>query len=368
MEKKYITDTDFLPQELTHYHGEYSDEMTDGLYQIVYGILAPSQTLSNVYDVVIRVLSREKSPAIRKFKLQSWKKSIDGILKILNKVDTKGFEVIVFVPLRDCEMTLSAVQSYLQLAIFTISELLESDLVPEPTLPNDHVPNIKKLFEESYSELFVALDEGKPDVEEYYQRTKYMQAVVLDEMYRRGIDTIKLKQEENPINPVQWLSDVVAGKEVEEIEKPILPSQYYDQPNLFKEIFIEKGLQLELNAGSPLPNPSELPSASDNDTIQTRAAVMYYMLDSFCPVTEDNFNRAVALIDFAVGKQSPKFNVNKTNDAETNKINNKNSIKKYVRNCRDDKNYLELPTSDKVRARLLEQGFEIPVSNKAKTP
>lgn len=169
-------------------------------------------------------------------------------------------------------------------------------------------------------------------------------------------------------NPVQWLSDVVAGKEVEEIEKPILPSQYYDQPNLFKEIFIEKGLQLELNAGSPLPNPSELPSASDNDTIQTRAAVMYYMLDSFCPVTEDNFNRAVALIDFAVGKQSPKFNVNKTNDAETNKINNKNSIKKYVRNCRDDKNYLELPTSDKVRARLLEQGFEIPVSNKAKTP
>ena len=215
------------------------------------------------------------------------------------------------------------------------------------------------VFEESYSELFVALDEGKPDVEEYYQRAKYMQAVVLDEMYRRGIDTIKLKQEENPISPVQWLSDVVAGKEVEEIEKPILPSKYYDQPDLFKEIFIERGLQLELNAGSSIPNASELPSASDNDTIQTRAAVMYFMLDSFCPVTEDNFNRAVALIDFAVGKQSPKFNVNKANDTEINKVNNKSSIKRYVRTIRDEKNYLELPTSDKVRARLMEQGFDI---------
>lgn len=369
MEKKYITDTDFLPQELTHYHGEFSDEMNDGLYQIVYGILAPSQTLSNVYDVVIRVVSKENSPAIRKFKLQTWKKSIDAILKALNKVDTKGFEVIVYVPLRDCEISLSAAQSYFQLAIFTISELLETNSIPEPVCPKDFVPNIKKLFEENYSELFLALDEGEPDDKEHYERAKYFKDIVLDEMYRRGIDTIKLKQEVNPINPVQWLDNVVAGKEVECAEKRILPSQYYDQPALYKEIFIERGLQLELNAESLTINASELPTAFDNDTIETRAAVMFFMLDSFCDVTKDNFNRAVAMIDFAVGKQTPKFNVNKANDKETNKVNNNNSIKKYVRNFMVDKEgYLELPTSDKVRARLSEQGFEVPSINKAKNP
>ena len=380
MEKKYITDTDFLPQELTHYHGAYSDEMTDGLYQIVYGILAPSQSLSNVYDVVIRVASREKSPAIRKFKLQSWKKSIDGILKTLNKVDTKGFEVIVLVPLRSCEMTLSALQSYFQLAIFTISELLESDTIPQSAFPNDVVPNIKQLFIGTYSKLFAALDkdnplyeafyqnepekeennQGESEVEVHYQRFKFKQAVVLDEMFRRGIDSINSDEEEDSPDPILNLKHAVFGS--------IFPSQYYNKPELFKEIFIEKDLQLELNAGSPLPNASELPTVSDNDTIETRAKVMFAMMRTIQEITDDNFNRYVALIDFAVGKQPRKYHINTANDTEINKENNNNSIKKYVRYCRDNQDFLNEPTSDKVRARLLEQGFEIPVSNKAKTP
>lgn len=369
MEKKYITDTDFLPQELTHYHGLYFDEMRESLYQIVYGIFDVTQTLSGVYEVVVRTASKEKSPAIRKYKLLTWKKSIDAILKALNKVDTKGFEVIVYVPLRDCEMTLSAAQSYFQLAIFTISELLESDSIPEPDYPNEVVPDIKQLFEESYSDFFLALEEEELDENKVdYQRARYLQAVVLDEMYRRGIETIKLNRAKEISDPVQLVNDLVAGKEVKVLEKPILPSEYYDQPNLFKELFIEKGKQLELGGESLTPNASELPSVSDNDNIQTRAAVLYYMLNSFCPLTDENFNRVVAMIDFAVGKQSPKFNVNKANDTEVNKVNNKNSIKKYVRAFRDNPHYLEEPTSDKVRARLSEQGFEVPAFNKSKNP
>lgn len=363
MEKKYITDTDFLPQELTHYHGLYSSEMTDDLYQIVYGIFQPSQSLSGVYDLIVRTATRQKSPAIRKFKLLTLKKSLDAIHKTLTKLDTKGFEVIVFIPLCDCEMSLSAAKSYFELAIFAINELLESGSVPEPAFPNEPlVPNIKKLFEQSYSRLFLALDEGKPDIEEHYQRAKYMQAVVLDEMYRRGIDTIKLKQEEKPTNPVQLLNDLVERNDVEWTEEPILPSQYYGEPGLFKEIFIEKGLQLEQiqDSGSvSAPEAPETPSASDNDSIQTRAAVMYFMLSSFCRVTDENFNKAVAMIDYAVGRQTPKYNVNLTNDKKINLENNKNSIKKYIRNCRDEKDYLGLQTSDKVRARLTEQGFDI---------
>ena len=352
MEKKYIIDTDFLPQELTHYHGGYLDEMTDDLYQIVYGICQPSQSLSGVYDLIVRTATRQKSPAIRKFKLLTWKKSLDAIHKTLTKLDTKGFEVIVFIPLICCEMPLSAAKSYFELAIFAINELLESGSVPEPIFPNEPlVPNIKKLFEGSYSEIFTMLDDYDPEIHEmgagdgvYYQHAKYWQAIIFDEMYRRGIGTVTLGEEETPISP----------------------SQYYGNPNLYKEIALEKSLMLELDVESPIPEAPETPSASDNDSIQTRAAVMYFMLSSFCRVTDENFNRAVAMIDYAVGRQTPKYNVNLTNDKKINLENNKNSIKKYIRNCRDEKDYLELPTSDKVRARLTEQGFEISSSDSTK--
>lgn len=355
MEKKYITDTDFLPKELTHYHGEYNSEMTEDLYQLVYGIFEPKPSLSSVYDLVIRTASRQKSAAIRKFKLQQWKKSLDAILRALKKLDSKGYEVIVYVPLRSCEVSLSAAVSFFQLAIFTIDELLESDTIPTPAFPNEPlVPNIKALFEQSYAELFDALDEGKPDVEEYYQRGKYMQAIFLDEMYRRGIDTIK------KFTHHQLLLDIM-GKEWAEI--PILPSQYYDNPELFKEIFIDKGKQLELNAeqdGVPTPNATETSSVYDNDSIGVRVKVMYSMLKTFCELNDDNFNRVVALIDFAVGKQGRRYNINTSNDSKVNLENNKNSIKKYVRECRDNPRYLEEPNSAKVRERLKMQGFEVP--------
>lgn len=371
MEKKYITDTDFLPQELTHYHGLYRSELTDDLYQIVYGIFQPSHSLGDVYELVVRTAYRQKSAAIRKFKLLSWKKSLETILKAMNKLESKDYEVIVFIPLRACEVSLSAAESYFQLAIFTISELLDGDSVPTPAYPDAPlVPNIKKLFEESYAELFLALDEGKPDNEDYYKQAKYCQAIVLDEMYRRGIDSIKLKQDTEPTNPVKWLSDVAANKEVKNTERPILPSEYYGDTTLYKQTFIENGSQQVLDSGSDVVSSSDAPESQtvyDNDTIGTRAAVMYYMLSSFCPITDDNFNRAVAMIDFAVGKQSPKFNVNKANDTEINKVNNKNSIKKYVRNCRDNRKYLEEPGSQKVRERLTSQGFDIPTPKDSST-
>ncbi len=355
MEKKYITDTDFLPQELTHYHGLYRSELTDDLYQIVYGIFQPSHSLGDVYELVVRTAYKQKSAAIRKFKLLSWKKSLETILKAMNKLDSKGYEVIVFIPLRACEVSLSAAESYFELAIFTISELLDGDSVPTPAYPDAPlVPDVKTLFEESYAGILTMLDGYDPEINEigagdgvYYDHATYWQAIILDEMYRRGIETVKMKE-----------------------ETPILPSEYYGDTTLYKQTFIENGSQLVLDSGSDVVSSSDAPESQtvyDNDTIGTRAAVMYYMLSSFCPITDDNFNRAVAMIDFAVGKQSPKFNVNKANDTEINKVNNKNSIKKYVRNCRDNRKYLEEPGSQKVRERLTSQGFDIPTPKDSST-
>jgi hypothetical protein len=355
MEKKYITDTDFLPVELTHYHGLYTNEMTDDLYQIVYGIFQPSHTLSDVYEVVLRIVSKQKNPAIRKFKLMSWKKDIESIVKILGKLNPKDSEVIVYVPLRGCELSLSAAISYFQLAIFTIDELANSETTPAPAFPNEPlIPDLKGLFEESYSDILSMLDDYDPEIDEmgsgddnYWQHAKYWQSVILDEMYRRGIETVKMKE-----------------------ETPILPSEYYGDTTLYKQTFIENGSQLVLDSGSDVVSSFDAPESQtvyDNDTIGTRAAVMYYMLSSFCPITDDNFNRAVAMIDFAVGKQSPKFNVNKANDTEINKVNNKNSIKKYVRNCRDNRKYLEEPGSQKVRERLPNQGFDTPTPEDSST-
>ena len=162
MERKYITDTDFLPQELTHYH-YHSNEITAGLYQIVFGLFLSSGNISNVYDTLIKTANKEKNATILRFKLRSWKKSIDNILKTLSRFKSKDTDVIIYIPYAFCEMTLSDVELYFELEKFTIDEILENNSVPEPSSPNDvNVPDIKTLFEEAYDEMYESLDGGKP--------------------------------------------------------------------------------------------------------------------------------------------------------------------------------------------------------------
>lgn len=348
MEKKYITDTDFLPQELTHYHREYSDEMTDGLYQMVFRIFLSPHNLNHIYDQVVRIAHREINTTVRKFKLRSWKDSLDGIRKTLAKFKSKENDVIVYIPYADCGMSLDAVESCIKLVIFTIEELLNSNSLPEPLFPEEEsVPDIKSLFVSSYEDIYESLEEGKPVASGLLERTKANHSIIQDEMYRRGIDSIEHK-----------------GKSIR-----IQPSEFYGNIQLYKQLFIDKGRQRQqgIESGTTIIPNDSMASIYNNDTIETRAAVIYFMLSSFCPVTDENFNRAVAMIDYAVGRQTPKFNVNKANDTEINKVNNKSSIKRYVRTIRDEKNYLELPTSDKVRARLMEQGFDIQELSKGST-
>ena len=344
MEIKYITDTDFLPDELTQYHDSNNCEMTNDLYQIVFGILQASNDLNHVYDLVIRVAHREKNDTIRKFKLQELKKSLESILKVLTKFKSKENEVVVYIPYTECEISMSAAESYFKMAVFTIGELLDGKAIPEPLFPNETlVPDIKSLFMKSYESIYESLDEGKPGSGGLLERTQYNHLIIQDEMYRRGITHI---------------FDKKRGKHID-----ILPSQYYDDDKLYKRIFVDNGLKNQQDNESnmiPTPNATEGSSLYDNDNIETRAKVIYYMLDSICPLTEDNFNKYVALIDFAVGKQPRKFHINRANDVEINKENNKSTIKRYVRNCMSDPDYLKKPYSDRVREKLIMQGFEVP--------
>lgn len=339
MEEKYITDTDFLPQELTHYLREYSDEMTDGLYQIVFRIFLSPNNLNQIYDQVIRIAHRDISATVRNFKLRSWKERLDGIRKVLTKFKSKENDVIVYIPYADCKMPLDAVESSIKLVIFTIDELLNSNSLPEPLFPEEKsVPDIKGLFVLFYEDIYESLDEGKPGASGLLERTRYNHLIIQDEMYRRGIRSIKYKDKEFNIQP----------------------SQLFGDTQLYKLLFIDNGRQRqqETDGATNIPNDA-LASIYDNDTIGTRAKVMYAMMRSICKPTKDNFNIYVALIDFAVGKQPRRYHINTTNDTGINLENNKNTIKKYVRYCNDNPDYLTEPASDKVRARLMEQGFDI---------
>lgn len=339
MEKKYLTDTDFLPQELTHYHSEFSDELTEGLYQIVFRIFLSPDNLNQVYDQVIRIAHRDRNAIVRKFKLRSWKERLDGIRKVLTKFKSKENDVIVYIPYADCKMSLDAFESCIKLIIFTIDELLNSNSLPEPLYPEEKsVPDIKGLFVLFYEDIYESLDERKRGAGGLLERTRYNHFIIQDEMYRRGIRSIKHKDKEFNIQP----------------------SQFFGDTQLYKQLFIDNGLQRqqEADGATNIPNDS-LASIYDNDTIGTRVKVMYAMMRSICKPTKDNFNRYVALIDFAVGKQPRKYHINLANDTNINLENNKNTIKKYVRYCNDNQDYLKEPASDKVRARLMEQGFEI---------
>lgn len=344
MENRYITDTDFLPKELTHFHGWFPNEITDDLYQIAYGVFNSCACLYDVYGLVTSIINRQKIPALRRFKLLSWKKSLESIVKSLNTNYSKDYRVIIYIPFMDYKKSLSEAIDCFRLAIFTIDEALNGiePSIPEPqSIPA--VPDIKTLFEKTFSFLIDPFNNIGKDVEEDEEsglrrlaRAVLKESFVKDEMYRRGINFITINNEE--------------------IE--ITPSQFYHEPNRYKETFIEKGEIQEPNMDESAPKPivSHTLDSFDPSSEYTnvRTTVMFHMLSSFVPVTKENKYRVMALFNYAFGKV---YDIKKPKQETRD-----NAVRKYVDNCIANR----LPPSNTldfcntVKKRLVEYGFEVP--------
>lgn len=356
MEIKYITDTDFLPKELTHFHGLFPKEITDDLYQIVYGILKPNWQFPDVYQLVTNIAAKETIAPIKKFKLMTWKSSLELISKSLIKFQSSDYDVVIYVPITYCEMYITEALDFFQLAIFTLDEMLKGNETPfDSDFKCPEIPNMKQLFESYYSFLFGSEITSHRKMEPLYRFTKdmlpkhdddtidadirlkrkYIQMIICDEMYRRGI---KSYQENNN-------------------ETNITPSPYYNEPYRYKEIFINKdeihvpGMEeFEARTKANQYNDSFDPSS---ENIKVRTTIMYHMLSSFLPVTMENKYKVMALFNYAVGQ---KYDLNKPKEETRN-----NAVRRYVDDCIKER----LPSStldfcQSVKNRLKEYGFDVP--------
>ena len=345
MEIRYITDTDFLPKELTHFHGLFPNEITDDLYQIVYGAFRSCYCMYDIYNLVVLFANRQVVFALKKYKLNSWKKSLKAIVKKIESNSSNDFKVVIFIPLVSREMVLSEAIDYFQMAIFTIDEILSGNDCPIQKDFNafPSVPDMKELFEDTYSFLtdpFIDTSgEQQEDVESGLKRLAFQvfkTKFVTDEMYRRGIDSITINNE----------------------EVTITPSEFYHDANKYKETFIEKNKVYEptveeLGATVKVTQPLDSFDPS-SEFVKVRSTVMFHMLSSILNITMENKYQVMALFNYAVGKvydiKRPK---QETRD---------NAVRKYVDDCIAGR----LPTGNtldfcqSVKKRLIEYGFDVP--------
>ena len=338
METKYITDTDFLPSEVTSQR-IWSNDLDEDLYQITYGILRDDATLETVYDLIVRISKQQTIDTIKRFKLQSWKKSLESILKTLNKLNSKDHEVIVQIPFLGEGASIGEVISKFRLAVFTIDEILTNgdekmSIEANPTYLFP-IKTIKELFDSYVDEYMEELLENGYSVynqttegeDKVFDESSYWYVILLDEMHRRGIQSV--------------------GK------AEITPSKYYNEPERYKFAFIERESLLDTNK---LVSSIHIDESFDpnSETNKLRTAVMFYMLDSFSPITDENKHQAIALMNYSIGKV---YNI-KAPKKETNN----NNVRKYVSNLRNGQ-YLKSEKIDfleNLRDRLLEYGFDVP--------
>lgn len=331
MEYKFITDTDFLPESLSHFNNRTSIDY--GLYQIVYGTMQPEVALTDVCDLVIRVAGTLGNTIIKRFCLPTWKMSIDKIVKTLGKLEGKETRYIVCIPFTDYQETLEETVSRLQLAAFTINELIEKgekpyeiEETPSYPYPVKEINELLGTYCEDYLEgvsrdILLCTDFG------------FWESVFFDEMYRRGIKQFK---------------------DSHGVTHNLSPSKYYNEPQLFLESkFID---QEEMTGRIPVGDSvgQDLPTDSAMSLkLKEKAAVLFYMLQELVQLNNDNQHLVIALINRACDKV---YNIKKPK-GETNN----NTIKRYITTFKNQGLEEEKQDFvDKVRSNLAEYGLDLP--------
>lgn len=334
MANLYITDVDFVPTEYLSYNGdEEIDDVTSDYYQILYGILRDCMTMNKVYDIVVRMSRRECLDIVKRFKLLLWKKTTEDIIKTLNKLDLKDHKVIVHIPFTGYKKDIKTTVRYLQLAIFTMDEILtkgdkelEVKEVPDYGFPVKSMKEFFCGFYESHMKTLMRKKEDGGSVS--YKEEQYGIDVLRDEMYRRNIRFIDNTQ-------------------------TIRPSRYFSEPERYKETFITKSEDLDADETLIEANPSETGKPLRKRGSKLTVAVLYYMLNEITTIRKENQHEIIALLNCALDKP---YNI-RTSKRETNN----NAVKRYISRLRKSDLKDERPEFiDAVRAKLSEYGFDLP--------
>lgn len=336
MNTRYITDLDFVPKDFFEYQqGVLNNDIVCGYQQILYGILRDDMSLNDIYDLIVRMSKKESVEVVKRFKFMTWKRATETIIKNLNRLNQRDYNVLVNIPFIHYEEKITSTITRFQLVAMTINEILEkgdNGLTINNELHYEYpIKDVKALFLNYLNAFWKERGEDGWEDEvvikgETIKKKQLWMEILTDEMFRRGIN------------------DNVNGR--------FLPSNYYEQSELYKELFIEKGKELDVRdiEKEDIEEPTKSVGKANN---KEKAAVMFYMLQDIIPTTKDNQHEVIALLNYALGKGYKK-------DVPKVETNN-NTIKRYVSQFRNsglkgEKNDL----IDSVRKTLEEYGFRLP--------
>ena len=230
MKVRYITEKEFVPLTITH--ARRHNEVEDSLFQIVYGVM---QNIPNVviYDLIVRLSKEQKSETVKRFMLSAWKVEVEGILTKLNSYDIENFRVLVVIPFNDYVEDISHTINRFQLVLFTINEILEKGDAQMTTLPENNFviesKSIQDLLGDSYVSYMKSLSPEKTKT-----KRQYCRCLFFDEMIRRGMT--QFRNNETFVDPD---TNEVCSQELVRLT----PSQYFNQPEKFFDIFLYSGTE-----------------------------------------------------------------------------------------------------------------------------
>lgn len=297
MKVRYITEKEFVPMTITH--ARRHNEVEDGLFQIVYGVMRPVPIIV-IYDLIVRLSKEQISETVKRFMLSTWKVEVEAILTKLNSYDTENFRVVVIIPFNDYIEDISHTITRFQLVLFTINEILEKGDSQMTTLPENSFiiksKSIQDLLEVSYVEHMKLL---LP--EDIKAKSQLYRCLFFDEMIRRGMITFKI--DEPIVDPDT--DEVICSQEYVKLA----PSQYFNQPEKFFEIMeyykTDEWKKLTIKSELEEPNDSNNDAGSKSTSklqdyrLGTVGTVFFMLKDlSQEAIDKKNKKKLVALMNY----------------------------------------------------------------------
>lgn len=302
MKVRYITEKDFVPTNITH--AENHNEIEDGLFQIVYGVMQGHMNYDFTYDLIVRLSKKQKNEVVKRFMLLAWKEEVIAILNKLQTLDVNGFRVLVVIPFNDYVDDVPHTIKLFKLVVYIINEILEKGDAEMTTIdkPRYNIPskNIQNLLGDYYVKRIKGLQiKGKMANRPYYR------CLFFDEMIRRGMT--EFKSDEVIVDP-----DTQKEIDAQELVR-LTPSQYFNQPEKFFDIMDMKGdewkklkikYELEKPGNSNNTKGSNSTSGGNDYTLGTVGTVFFMLTDiSKEAVAKKNKKKLVAMMNYILGNE-----------------------------------------------------------------
>lgn len=280
----YITDKEFVPTSISHCNPMRTD-VEKGLYQLVYGVLIPSRSYDDIYDLVVRIINEHESMVVKRFYLDFWSKEVKAIIDRLNMIDKQGKRVLITIPffeyLNDIPYTLNRFQ-FVKFAVDEILAKGEGQIEACDKSNNIYLlGELDEVFDHFWEGFERRLSKAGKD-----EDITYYHSLLRDELYRRGFRKV---------------TELYFG---EKRRYSILPSEYYNEPQRFLGILdlYDDYKFLKVKYEEEPEDDASDDDSEKNVNAKEMAGIVYFMLQDIFQETSEKKKKTklVELFNFVL--------------------------------------------------------------------